>query len=137
MLKKTVKISSNAVLKVKLKTKHLKQRIKHDLIIVKKGLAQESDETKQMLEIYKRYTRKQASKEEMKHANEQFVDLLKGMGIGVVAILPFAPITIPLIVKLGQKLGIDVLPSSFRELTNPKPEIELKPVDKPNNTGDA
>jgi hypothetical protein len=33
--------------------------------------------------------------------------------LGVFAILPFAPITIPLIVKLGRKLGIEVMPSAF------------------------
>ncbi|MBU2425362.1 MAG: hypothetical protein KKA56_00630, partial [Gammaproteobacteria bacterium] len=34
-------------------------------------------------------------------------------GLGIFAVLPFAPITIPLIVKLGRKLGIEVLPSAF------------------------
>jgi hypothetical protein len=33
--------------------------------------------------------------------------------LGVFAVLPFAPVTIPLVVKLGQWVGVDVLPSSF------------------------
>jgi len=28
-------------------------------------------------------------------------------------VLPFAPLTIPLVVKLGSLVGVDVLPSSF------------------------
>ncbi len=90
-----------------------KKRLANDLLKVKKGLAQESTETKEMLQIYRRYTQKQASKEEMRIANRQFLDLLKGMGLGIFAILPFAPITIPLVVTLGKKLGINVLPSAF------------------------
>ncbi len=49
----------------------------------------------------------------MHTANEQFLDILKGLGLGVFAVLPFAPVTIPLVVKLGQWVGVDVLPSSF------------------------
>ena len=51
----------------------------------------------------------------MKAANEQFLDVLKGLGIGVFATLPFAPITIPFIIRLGRRFGIDVLPSAFYE----------------------
>lgn len=83
------------------------------MIVLKGALAQEKQETKEMLLIYKRYTRGDATKEEMRIANGQFVDLIKGLGIGVVAILPFAPITIPVVLKLGKWVGVDVLPSSF------------------------
>ena len=41
------------------------------------------------------------------------LDILKGIGLGVFAVLPFAPITIPLVVKLGAVGYVDVLPSSF------------------------
>jgi hypothetical protein len=66
-----------------------------------------------MLITYKRYTQGQTNKAELKRANEQFVDILKGLGLGIFALLPFAPLTIPLVVKLGQFVGVDVLPSSF------------------------
>ncbi|WP_448567889.1 hypothetical protein [Thalassotalea ganghwensis] len=90
-------------------------RLRRQLLRVKIALSQEKAETKEMLAIYKRYTKRQATAEEMKLANQQFFDVLKGLGIGVVAILPFAPITLPIVIKLGQKLGVDILPSSFRE----------------------
>ena len=83
--------------------------------MVKLALAQEQDETKEMLSIYRKYTKRQASDVEMKIANEQFLDLLKGLGLGVFAILPFAPITIPIVVKVGSMVGVDILPSSFNK----------------------
>ncbi|MCB9062202.1 MAG: hypothetical protein H6622_11835 [Halobacteriovoraceae bacterium] len=90
---------------------------------LKNGLAKESKETKQMLEIYRKYTIGQASAEEMDFANEQFRDIIKSLGLGVFLFLPFAPITIPLIVTLGKKLGINVLPSGLKNMdTKEKPE---------------
>ena len=51
----------------------------------------------------------------MEEANKQFRDLVKGLGLGVVVVLPFSPITIPIIVKLGQRLGVDVFPTAVKE----------------------
>lgn len=95
-------------------------RVKRDLIILKEALAQEKQETKEMLVTYRRYTRKQANREELREANRQFGDLLKGLGLGMFAVLPFAPITIPLVVKLGKVVGVDVLPSSFNNMSEKK-----------------
>lgn len=94
-------------------------KLKRSLLRVKVALAQEKTETAEMLVIYKKYTQRQATKEEIKIANEQFLDLLKGLGLGVFAVLPFAPITIPVIVKLGRLVGVEILPSSFND--NKKP----------------
>lgn len=82
---------------------------------LKEGLAQEGKETQEMLEIYYAYSQGKVSKEEMEKANAQFRDLIKAMGLGFFLVLPFAPVTIPLIVKIGQKLGVNILPSSFQE----------------------
>lgn len=92
-----------------------KRRIRRDLLAIKKALAQEKEETREMLAIYRKFTQGDASETEMKVANEQLVDLVKGLGVGVFAILPFSPITIPFIIKLGKRFGIDVLPSAFYE----------------------
>ena len=88
-------------------------RLKRDMLLVKEALSQEKQETKDMLITYKRYTQKQASHEELAKANKQFADLLKSLGLGIFAVLPFAPITIPIIVKLGRLVGVEVMPSSF------------------------
>lgn len=83
------------------------------MVRVKFALRQESVETKDMLIIYRKYTMGQATKEEMSEANAQFFDVIKGLGIGVFAVLPFAPITIPIAIKLGRLVGVEILPSAF------------------------
>ncbi|GIU24655.1 hypothetical protein L2719_06900 [Shewanella schlegeliana] len=98
-------------------------RLKRDMLVLKDALSQEKQETKDMLVAYKRYTCRQASKEELIEANKQFADLLKGLGLGMFAVLPFAPITIPLVVKLGKIVGVDVLPSSFNNMSERKANI--------------
>jgi hypothetical protein len=101
------------------------------LLIVKRGLAQESRETKIMLMTYQRFTKGRASKLEMEEANKQFVDVIRGLGLGVLAVLPFSPITLPFVVKLGEKIGINVLPSAFMlslkedEIIDIQQEIEI------------
>ena len=82
---------------------------------LKVGLAAETDQTREMLDIYQKQILGQATTEEVARANKQFRDVIKGMGLGVLLVLPFSPVTLPLIVKLGRKLGIEVLPDSFRE----------------------
>lgn len=88
-------------------------RLKRQMLRIKEALSQEKTETKEMLVIYRKYTMRQASSDEMRVANKQFLDVLKGLGIGVFAVLPFAPITIPIVIKLGKWVGVDILPSSF------------------------
>ncbi len=97
--------------------KRMVLRLRQQMIGVKLALSQEKTETKEMLVIYRKYTLNQANKEEMQAANKQFRDIIKGLGIGVFAVLPFAPITIPFVIKLGQWVGVDILPSSFAEIS--------------------
>jgi len=88
-------------------------KIRFSMIRLQQALSQEKDETKQMLRIYHNYMLGNANKAELKIANQQLGDVLRATGLSIFAILPFAPITIPIIVKLGRKLGIEVMPSAF------------------------
>lgn len=88
-------------------------KLKRQMTLLKVALSQEKIETKEMLVIYRKYTQRQASTDEMKMANKQFLDILKGLGLGVFAVLPFAPITIPLVIKISRMVGVEILPSSF------------------------
>jgi len=101
-------------------------KLRRQLLRVKIALSQEKKETKEMLGIYRRYTKRQATPEEMKLANQQFMDVLKGLGIGVFAVLPFSPITIPLVIKLGKWVGVDILPSSFNEENKKPPSSNIQ-----------
>lgn len=121
-----IKVVHKAPIRVAKISKRRQQiRLRRSMLALKVALAQEKQETKQMLDIYKRYSFGEAQKSELKVANEQLVDILKGLGLGVFALLPFAPITIPLIVKLGQWVGVDVLPSSF-SISNKPPKSRNK-----------
>lgn len=90
-------------------------RLRRSMLKLKAALSQEKTETREMLQIYRRYVRGEVRVDEMKVANKQFFDIVKGLGLGVFAVLPFAPITIPVIVKLGKTVGVDILPSAFNE----------------------
>ena len=81
---------------------------------IKLALADETEQTKAMLATYQRYTQGVATEAELREANKQFKDLMKSIGLGFMVILPFSLITIPAIVKLGKKYGVDVLPNSIR-----------------------
>lgn len=105
------------------------ESMRRNLLVIKRGLAIETQETKVMLNIYHQYTLGKASKEDMRQANKQFVNLMRGLGLGVLTVLPFSPITIPAIVKLGEKFGINVLPSSFdfsQKDTQQEVEIDIE-----------
>jgi RNase P/RNase MRP subunit p30 len=93
-------------------------RLRRDLLILKLALAQEKRETREMLSIYRRYTLKQASRQELREANQQFRDILKGLGLGVIVVLPFSPITLPLVFKLAKLLGVDIMPSAFNRMSD-------------------
>lgn len=89
--------------------------IRKGLIALRDAFAQETVETKEMFDIYLRFTQGKASKEELKRAEDQLQDVMRTLGLTFFSILPFAPVTIPAIVKLGEKFGIEVLPSAFRK----------------------
>ena len=112
------------MIKHKLKKIQLKHRyrFRQKMFNFKQALAQEKEETIEMFAIYKKHTFKKASKSELKIAHQQFFDLLKGTGLGIFALLPLAPITIPLLLKLGKWCGVDLMPTSFAEPKDKLPE---------------
>lgn len=96
-------------------TEKLEARLREQLLILKAALAQESDQTKEMLRIYYALsTGHHVSAEDLKRANKLFRGLLKTLGFSTLLILPFSPLTLPAVVMLGKKMGIDVIPESFR-----------------------
>jgi len=64
-----------------------------------------------MTATYQSYLRGTATREEMERANAVLRDYLKMAGVGTLLILPGAPLTIPLVAKLGKALGVDIFPS--------------------------
>ena len=83
---------------------------------LKNILASESQETTEMLEIYRKYAAgEEVGKDAMDKANDQFTDLIKNVGLIGVFALPGGLVAIPLLVKLGKKFGIDILPKSYKD----------------------
>ena len=93
----------------------LKKRIEKVLIFLKETLISETAESKQMLTVYYDYTKGEASEEDIAYANKQLNKVLKDLSFGLLATIPFAPITIPIIAKYTKKLDIDILPDWFKE----------------------
>ncbi|MDJ0763709.1 MAG: hypothetical protein QNJ97_12070 [Myxococcota bacterium] len=114
------------------KAPRLKKGLRKQLIKIKVALDREAEKNSEMIDTYRRYVRGKATDAEMAAANEQFREFLKTMGLGVLTVLPFSPVTIPVAVNLGKKFGIDILPSSFRasKKGHKKSKSQDQPQDK-------
>ena len=93
------------------------ENIRGSLAKIKSILADETRESNEMLKIYQKYVtnNEKITKEELDLANKQFSDLLKGLGLAGVFVLPGGLLAIAFIVKLGEKLGIDIIPDKYRK----------------------
>ena len=79
------------------------------------AIKNERKETQELGLLLKKYALQSGnlSRDEMKIVKDQFVDLLKITGLSIPLIMPFSPVIIPLMMKLGQKVGVRILPTSF------------------------
>ena len=79
------------------------------------AIKNEKEETKELAQLLKKYVEQQGSlsSQEMTKVKDQFSDLLKMAGLSIPIILPFSFVIIPLMMKLGQKVGVKILPTSF------------------------
>lgn len=91
--------------------------VKQWLLTLQKKLGTEASETKTMFDTYLRYTQGKASKQEMAAANEQFKDVVRGLGMGTLAAMPGSVITLPLVFKLAKQFNVELMPSAFRSET--------------------
>lgn len=92
-----------------------RQRTIEQLGKLKIGLAQETVETKQMMRAYRDFLAGRATREEMQVANEQLRDVIKTMGLGALLVLPGSVLTLPVLVKLAERFGINIFPSAFKK----------------------
>ena len=79
------------------------------------AIKNEQKETRELGLLLKKYAEQggELSRGEMKIVRDQFFDLLKIAGLSIPLIMPFSMVIIPLIMKLGLKVGVRVLPTSF------------------------
>ena len=79
------------------------------------AIKNEKEETEELAQLLKKYVEQQGSlsSQEMTKVKDQFSDLLKMAGLSIPIIMPFSFVIIPLMMKLGQKVGVKILPTSF------------------------
>ena len=91
--------------------------IKETLVRYRVFLRRETTQTKDMIFIFKDLLHKQLggnknpSEEEIKEAIKQLKDVGKITALIPLVMLPGSVLTIPLLIKLGKKYNIDILPT--------------------------
>ena len=68
-----------------------------------------------MLKTYSDYLKGEVSEEDLEKANKQLNEILKDISLGLMAVIPLAPITIPMIAKFAKKHNIDLFPEWFKD----------------------
>lgn len=91
-------------------------KIQKYLLKLKDSFLEESEENKKMLDVYIKFIEGKATEDEIEYANNQLNEIFKSLGLGVLTILPFSPITIPYVMKKAQELGIDIIPNWYKKL---------------------
>ena len=90
-------------------------RVKKIIDFLKEKLAEETETSRAMLKTYSDYVKGEATDEELDKANNQLNEILKDLSLGLMTLIPFAPITIPMIAKFAKKHNIDLLPEWFKD----------------------
>ncbi|MAV22516.1 MAG: hypothetical protein CMD95_00955 [Gammaproteobacteria bacterium] len=90
-------------------------RAKKIIAFLKEKFTEETESSRTMLKTYSDYIKGEATDEELDKANNQLNEILKELSLGLMAVIPFAPITIPMIAKFAKKHNIDLLPEWFKD----------------------
>lgn len=90
-------------------------RVKKIIDFLKEKFTEETESTRTMLKIYSDYVKGEANDEDIEKANKQLNEILKDLSFGLMTVIPFAPITIPMIAKFAKKHNIDLLPEWFKD----------------------
>ena len=90
-------------------------RAKKIIAFLKEKLTEETESSRTMLKTYSDYIKGEATDEDLDKANNQLNEILKELSLGLMAVIPFAPITIPMIAKFAKKHNIDLLPEWFKD----------------------
>ena len=100
------------------------KKIQQYILKLKDSFLEETDENKRMLDIYAKYIEGAATDDELYEANYQLKQVLKSLGLGILVILPFSPISIPYVLKKAKELEIDLIPDWYKALSKDEDRIE-------------
>ena len=90
-------------------------RVKKIIDFLKEKLTEETESSRAMLKTYSDYVKGEATEGDLEKANNQLNEILKDLSLGLMALVPFAPLTIPMIAKFAKKHNIDLLPEWFKD----------------------
>ena len=99
-------------------------QIKQNLLKLKDSFLEETEENKKMLDIYINYIEGNASDEDIENANKQLKQIFKSLGLGILVILPFSPISIPYVLKKAKENDVDLIPEWYKALSKDKDRLE-------------
>ena len=71
-----------------------------------------------MLDTYLKFVEGSVTERELELANS------KNLGLGILLILPFSPITLPYIFSKAKELNIDLIPNWYKSLSNDDDRLE-------------
>ena len=67
------------------------------LLKLKDAFLEENVQNTKMLDLYLKYLEGEASEQDLENANKQLAEILKSLGMGVLVVLPFSPVSICLL----------------------------------------
>ena len=100
------------------------KKIEKYLLKLKDAFLDETIENKKMLDIYVKYIEGYASHDEIEAANYQLKQVFRSLGLGILVILPFSPISIPYVLKRAKEYNIDLIPDWYKALSKEEDRIE-------------
>ena len=77
-----------------------------------------------MLDTYANYIDGTASDKEIDEANYQLKQVFRSVGLGILVVLPFSPISIPYVLKKAKEYNIELVPDWYKALSKDKDELE-------------
>lgn len=77
-----------------------------------------------MLDTYANYIDGTASDKEIDEANYQLKQVFRSVGLGILVVLPFSPISIPYVLKKAKEFNIELIPDWYKALSKDKDELE-------------
>ena len=90
-------------------------RVKKIIDFLKEKLTEETESAPEKLKTYTDNENGDATEDDLEKANKQLNEILKDLSLGLMALVPFAPLTIPMIAKFAKKHNIDLLPEWFKD----------------------
>ena len=100
------------------------KKIQKFLFKLRDSFREESEENRKMLDTYANYIDGTASDKEIDEANYQLKQVFRSVGLGILVVLPFSPISIPYVLKKAKEYNIELIPDWYKALSKDKDELE-------------